>query len=44
MADVRVKVCGLTRFQDAELAVKLGSWGLGFIFVSSVPELWILWQ
>jgi phosphoribosylanthranilate isomerase len=26
-----VKVCGITRHEDAELAVELGAWGLGFI-------------
>ena len=26
-----VKICGITRPEDAELAVELGAWGLGFI-------------
>ena len=27
----KVKVCGITRLEDAELAISLGAWALGFI-------------
>jgi phosphoribosylanthranilate isomerase len=32
MAPTRVKICGLTRLQDAELAVELGAWAVGMVF------------
>src|SRR5690349_13532394 len=28
---MHVKVCGITRLEDAELAASLGAWALGFI-------------
>jgi phosphoribosylanthranilate isomerase len=28
---VKVKICGITRAEDAELAVSLGAWAIGFI-------------
>ena len=34
----RVKVCGITRPEDAELAVELGAWALGFILWPSSPR------
>jgi len=34
----RVKVCGITRLEDAELAVELGAWALGFILWERSPR------
>jgi phosphoribosylanthranilate isomerase len=34
----RVKVCGITRLEDAELAASLGAWALGFILWPSSPR------
>lgn len=33
-----VKVCGLTRGEDAQLALKLGAWALGFVFYQKSPR------
>jgi phosphoribosylanthranilate isomerase len=33
-----VKICGLTRLQDAELAVELGAWALGMVFYEDSPR------
>lgn len=38
MSATKVKVCGLTRLQDAELAVSLGAWALGMIFYEPSPR------
>lgn len=35
---MRIKVCGLTRKQDVELAAELGAWALGFIFYDKSPR------
>jgi phosphoribosylanthranilate isomerase len=34
----KVKICGLTRLRDAELAVSLGAWALGMIFYEPSPR------
>ena len=34
----RVKVCGITRLQDAELAVELGAWAVGMVFYEPSPR------
>jgi phosphoribosylanthranilate isomerase len=34
----RVKICGLTRLADAELAVELGAWALGMVFYEPSPR------
>ncbi len=35
---MRVKVCGITRPEDAELAVELGAWAIGFILWDRSPR------
>jgi phosphoribosylanthranilate isomerase len=36
---VHVKVCGITRREDAELAVSLGAWAIGLIFHAPSPRV-----
>jgi len=35
---VKVKVCGVTRLEDAELAVELGAWAVGMVFYARSPR------
>src|SRR5262245_54713294 len=38
MSDSRVKVCGICRLEDAQLAVRLGASAIGFIFWPTSPR------
>jgi phosphoribosylanthranilate isomerase len=35
---VHVKICGITRPEDAELAVSLGAWAIGMVFHEASPR------
>jgi phosphoribosylanthranilate isomerase len=35
----RIKICGITREEDAKLAVNLGAWALGYIFFEKSPRV-----
>jgi phosphoribosylanthranilate isomerase len=34
----KVKICGITRVQDADLAVRLGAWAVGMVFYEPSPR------
>lgn len=34
----QVKICGITRLEDAELAVELGAWAVGMVFYEPSPR------
>lgn len=37
-APTQVKICGITRLRDAELAVELGAWAVGMVFFAQSPR------
>ncbi|MGA9876606.1 MAG: phosphoribosylanthranilate isomerase [Solirubrobacteraceae bacterium] len=37
-ASTKVKICGITRLGDAELAVELGAWAVGMVFFEPSPR------
>lgn len=34
----RIKICGITRREDAELSIELGAWAIGFVFAGASPR------
>jgi phosphoribosylanthranilate isomerase len=38
MPTARVKICGVTRLADAQLAVELGAWAVGMVFYPASPR------
>jgi len=37
-ASTQIKICGITRLEDAELAVELGAWAIGMVFFEPSPR------
>jgi len=35
---IKIKICGITRKEDALLVAELGAWAVGFIFVKNTPR------
>ena len=35
----KVKICGITRLEDAELAISCGAWAIGLIHAPGQPAL-----
>lgn len=36
--NIKIKICGITRKEDAQLAAELGAWATGFIFAENTPR------